>query len=136
MVPMTTSASTRFGGRYLCLITYKRDGTAVATPVWFVQDGGRLLVQTDSTSGKIKRISANPQVSVALCSGRGRLHDIPAPARAKVVYGQEVMERIEALMKRKYRRDLLVIGPFRWAQKTFHLRRPRGQMVGLVITPE
>jgi hypothetical protein len=31
----------------------------VATPVWFVQEAGRLLVQTDANSGKVKPIRRN-----------------------------------------------------------------------------
>jgi len=37
----------RFPGKYLSLTSYKRDGTGVATRVWFVIDDGRLLVMTD-----------------------------------------------------------------------------------------
>ena len=36
----------RFSGKYLSLTSYKRDGTGIATPVWFVIDDGRLLVMT------------------------------------------------------------------------------------------
>lgn len=128
--------TTRFGGRYLSVTTYRRDGTAVRTPVWFVEEGGRLLAQTEPTSGKVKRIRANSSVGVALCSARGRLKDVPHPAHAEIVEGQEVMDRIEALIKAKYRMDLLVIGPLRWVQERLHIGRQRGAMVGLVITPE
>jgi hypothetical protein len=30
-----------FPGRYLSVTSFKRDGTGVATPVWFVSDGGQ-----------------------------------------------------------------------------------------------
>jgi len=43
----------------------------VATPVWFVVDGERLLVHTGSATGKVKRIRNNPQVTVAACTARG-----------------------------------------------------------------
>ena len=45
-----------FRGKYLSVISYKRDGTSVATPVWFVEEDGRLLVGTGAASGKVKRI--------------------------------------------------------------------------------
>jgi hypothetical protein len=35
--------STQFTGKYVSLTTFRRDGTAVATPVWFVSDNGNLL---------------------------------------------------------------------------------------------
>jgi uncharacterized protein len=39
-------------GKYLSITSFRRDGTGVATPVWFIQEGGRLLVQTGASSGK------------------------------------------------------------------------------------
>jgi hypothetical protein len=33
-------------GKYLSLTTYRRDGTPVSTPVWFVEEEGRLFVTT------------------------------------------------------------------------------------------
>lgn len=41
-----------FPGRYLSVTSFKRDGTAVATPVWFVSDGGRLFALTDCTRAR------------------------------------------------------------------------------------
>ena len=128
-----TDLTTAFGGKYLSLTSYRRDGTAVATPVWFVQEGGRLLVQTDAGSGKVKRIRADPEVSVAPCNGTGHLRGDQVPARAELLAGAEVAH-VEELLRHKYRRDMLVIGPLRWAQRTFHLGRDRGPTVALSIT--
>jgi PPOX class probable F420-dependent enzyme len=74
-----------FDGKYLSLTTFKRDGAAVATPVWFVADNGRLLVLTDAESFKVKRIRRNPDVSVARCSASGRLHGERVAARAEIL---------------------------------------------------
>ncbi len=41
-------------GKYLSLTSYRRDGTGVATPVWFVEEGGRILVKTDLDSYKYR----------------------------------------------------------------------------------
>jgi PPOX class probable F420-dependent enzyme len=42
--------------RYISLTTYKRDGTAVSTPVWVVTDDGRrLLVWSGAQSWKMRR---------------------------------------------------------------------------------
>jgi uncharacterized protein len=51
----------RFPGKYLSLTSYKRDGSGVSTPVWFVIDDRRLLVMTDPQSFKVKRIRRNPK---------------------------------------------------------------------------
>ena len=53
--------------RYISLTTYRRDGRAVATPVWFALDGDRILVWTDRVAGKAKRIRATGRAAVAPC---------------------------------------------------------------------
>jgi PPOX class probable F420-dependent enzyme len=58
--------------RYLSLTTFRRDGRAVATAVWFVPDGDRLLVVTGATSGKAKRLRNDGRVLAAPCDMRGR----------------------------------------------------------------
>ena len=35
----------RFRGKYLSLTSFRRDGSGVATPVWFVSDNGHVLVE-------------------------------------------------------------------------------------------
>jgi len=45
---------------YISLATFRRNGTAVETPVWFAILGGKLYVVTDGTSAKVKRISVRP----------------------------------------------------------------------------
>ncbi len=124
-----------FRGKYLSLTSYKRDGTAVATPVWFVNEDGKLLIQTDVGSGKVKRIRANPEVSLALCNGMGHLRGEEVKGRAEVLEASQTAH-IEGLIRHKYRWDMLIIGPLRWAQTRFHLGKERGPTVGLVITPE
>lgn len=69
-------------GKYLSLTTFRRDGTPVATPVWLVRDGDRLVVTTEASSGKAKRIRNNPEVLIAPCDVRGRLTGDSSPARA------------------------------------------------------
>ena len=83
--PRETLAPPLFPGKYLSIISLKRNGAGVATPVWFVQQGGRLLVQTEADSGKVKRIRHNPQVLIAPCTATGRLLADPVPARAELL---------------------------------------------------
>ena len=130
-----TDSKRGFHGKYLSLTTYKRDGSAVATPVWFVEQGGRLLVQTDVGSGKVKRIRANPEVSLAPCSGMGHLRGEQTKGHAEIMDASESAQ-IERLVKRKYHWDMLLIGPLRWAQKALHVGKDRGPTVCLAITPD
>ena len=120
-------------GKYLSLTSFRRDGSGVATPVWFVEADGRLLVETDAGSYKVRRIRRNPQVTIAPCTATGRLRGTPTTAWAELLPDAEVI-RMDRLMARKYRVDLLFIKPIRKLQATLR-RRPRGTPVVLEITP-
>lgn len=122
-----------FRGKYLKITSYKRNGTAVATPVWFVEQDGRLLVETDAASGKVKRIRHDPAVLVAQCSASGRLRGDQMSAVAELLPPSEVA-RVHRLIMAKYRADLVVIGPLRALQSALHLGRPRTHSVILSIT--
>jgi PPOX class probable F420-dependent enzyme len=128
------SATPAFPGKYLSLTSFRRDGTGVATPVWFVEADGRLLVETDASSYKVRRIRHDPRVTIAPCTATGRLRGTPVPAWAELLPDAEVA-RVEPLMARKYRLDLLFIRPFRTLQAALHRRRPGGTPVVLELTP-
>ena len=57
--------------RYVQLRTYRRDGSAVDTPIWFVLDGDVLVFRTKQ-GPKTRRIAANPNVELWPCDARGR----------------------------------------------------------------
>lgn len=123
-----------FAGKYLSITSFKHDGSGVATPVWFVQEGGRLLVQTEASSGKVRRIRRNPHVTVAPCTATGRLLADPVPARAEVL-GDGELDRVERLMARKYRIDLVFIKPIRSLQAALHRGATPAEPIVLAVTP-
>ncbi|HJU57948.1 MAG TPA: PPOX class F420-dependent oxidoreductase [Actinomycetota bacterium] len=120
-------------GKYLSITSYRRDGSGVATPVWFATEGDRLLVMTDSRSGKVKRIRRNPYVIVAPCSARGKTKANRMLAHAELLSASEV-ERAKRLIKRKYRFDLLLVGPIRAIQALFHPKNRRDVPAIIAIT--
>lgn len=74
------------GHKYCLLISYRRSGEPVPTPVWFGLDGdGRLYVRTEADAVKVKRIRANPRVRVAACSARGKPTGPLAEGSARVL---------------------------------------------------
>jgi uncharacterized protein len=125
-----------FSGKYLSLTSFKRNGTGVATPVWFVSDDGHLLVETDADAYKVKRIRRDPHVRVALCDARGRVHSEPVDADARILPEND-RERVERLLNKKYRIDRYTVYPlYRLAMRL----RGRGARthkppVALEITP-
>ena len=87
--------------KYLNLVTYRRSGTAVSTPMWFVEEGGVLYVRTPAKSGKVKRLRNNPRVRVVPSDGRGCPKGAWIEGRARIVDGVQA-ERVNRLVHRKY----------------------------------
>lgn len=85
--------------RYISLTTFRRDGSAVSTPVWVATDDGkRLLVWTGSQTWKAKRIRHDPRVLVAKSSFRGRERGPRIEGTARIVEGYDV----KSLIRKKY----------------------------------
>jgi uncharacterized protein len=131
--PADSHLDARFHGKYLSITSFKRDGTGVATPVWFVVDGERLLVTTDPHSFKAMRIRRNPMVMVAPCSATGRLRGEPVQARAEFLEDSE-LARVERLIARKYRVDRVLILPIYRLVQRLRGSGPGTEAVALAIT--
>lgn len=87
--------------RCIALTTYKRDGTAVTTPMWAAANGERILTTADFDSWKLKRIRKNPDVQVAPCSIRGQVRGDFVAGRARLLGEAETAQAIAA-KKRRY----------------------------------
>jgi hypothetical protein len=77
---------------YISLATFRRDGRAVLTPVWFARRGERLYVFTEGDAGKVKRLRNGPHARIAACNALGRLRGDWIEARGRVV-GEASTER-------------------------------------------
>jgi uncharacterized protein len=60
-------------GKYINLLTYKKNGEPVLTPVWFIFKDNKIFIRTSNKSGKFKRIKNNKNVKFALCNIRGQI---------------------------------------------------------------
>jgi uncharacterized protein len=87
--------------RTALLTTYKRDGTAVATPVTIAVDGDRAYVRTWDTAWKAKRMRNNPAVLVAPSTVRGRVTGATIGARSRLLEGEEAKHAARALAHRQ-----------------------------------
>src|SRR5258708_32906806 len=77
------------GHKYCLLISFRRSGEPVPTPVWFGLDAdGRLFVRTEAGAAKVKRIRADGRVRVAPASSRGKPTGPLAAGAAPVTAGQ------------------------------------------------
>ncbi|HEX7928898.1 MAG TPA: PPOX class F420-dependent oxidoreductase, partial [bacterium] len=59
--------------QFINLVTFRKDGREVPTPVWFAELDGKLYAYTLREAGKLKRIRANGRVKVAPCDMRGKV---------------------------------------------------------------
>jgi uncharacterized protein len=108
--PGTATNLQALRGQHYCLIvTFKRSGEPVPTPVLFGTDNGRLYFRTERDVGKVRRIENDPHVRVGPCNWRakprgplveGRAHLLPssnnerayAALRANYTFGQRLYE--------------------------------------------
>ncbi|MGP3982226.1 PPOX class F420-dependent oxidoreductase [Streptomyces sp. KR80] len=104
MTPTSQSAVDELGrSPYVSLVTYRRNGAAVATPVWAVSDGSELFVWTRTDSGKIKRIRNNGRVTVTACDVRGRIAPgAPSAEGEAKLLDADGLRRVRKLLTRKY----------------------------------
>lgn len=115
-------------GKYLLLTSYRKNGSAVATPVWVVRDGDTLGVWTAADSWKVKRIRARGDVLVGPCDLRGNPTGDQIPATAEIT-GPATVARYRQLITRKYG----LVG--RLSLLGSRLRRGLKGTVGIRITP-
>jgi uncharacterized protein len=77
------------GGKYISIETFKKDGTGVKTPVWYVLRESKFYAYTEADSWKVKRIRNNPRVRIAPCDIRGNVKGEFIEGRAQIVSGEE-----------------------------------------------
>jgi len=90
------------GERYLSLATFRRDGRAVATPIWFAADTRVLYAFSAGEAGKIKRLRNSPRARIAACDARGRVRGEWRDARAYLVTDPAQRARADELLHAKY----------------------------------
>lgn len=87
--------------KYLNLETYRNDGHAVQTPVWFVINNDIIYVTTPSTTGKVKRLNHNKSVRIVPSDLKGKPKGNWIAATAYFANESESEQAIR-LRKKKY----------------------------------
>src|SRR5262245_56043948 len=91
------------GQNYVSLETYRKNGSAVATPVWFAEaEPGVIYIYSEADAFKVKRIRNNPAVRIAPCTMRGKVTGQWVAARARIVDDPAEASRAQAILSRKY----------------------------------
>jgi PPOX class probable F420-dependent enzyme len=126
--PAKESVDALATARVINLVTYRRTGIPVGTPVLFVPDGDRLLVRVAHDAGKLKRLRHTAAVEVARSDSRGRRLGPSIHGRARILETDAVDPALRALHAR-YR----IAGQlFTWLR---HLRGKRDVIVEIVLDP-
>ena len=118
---VTQATATGFGHleghRHCLLVTFRRSGEPVPTPVWFGLVDGKVYARSEERVGKVKRIRANPHVLVAPCDNRGKPLGPAAEGRARIVSKDEEEQAEHAIQanfglgRRMYEGVAMNLGP-------------------------
>lgn len=89
--------------RYVSFVSYKKDGSRVATPVWIVPFDGGYAFTTAPEAHKIRRIRNDARATLAVCDMRGKVPtDATVYLGSAVVLGPEERAQVEKLINSKY----------------------------------
>jgi uncharacterized protein len=82
------------------LTTYKRDGTAVSTPVSIAFDQDRAYFRSYDKAWKTRRLRPNPVVDVAPATFRGKVTGAHLSGTARLLEGDQARAAARALARR------------------------------------
>jgi PPOX class probable F420-dependent enzyme len=115
------------GHKYALLVTFRNDGTAVPTPVWFaLLDDRRLVTRTEERTAKVRRIRRDPRARVFPCDPRGKPLGAGVDGTARFLESRKECEGAEAALDRHYGRPRRVYE---------RLMADEGGMVYLEVVP-
>ncbi|BFM23511.1 PPOX class F420-dependent oxidoreductase [Microbacterium sp. che218] len=84
--------------------TYRRNGELVAVPVWIARHGDELVVTSERTTGKVKRLRNDSRVVLRPCSRMGKVEPdaITVEAHARIAGPAQDDRGADSALKRKY----------------------------------
>jgi uncharacterized protein len=93
------------GHKYALLVTFRRNGTAVPTPVWFaLLDDHRLVTSSEERTAKVRRIRRDPRTRVFPCDPRGKPLGPGVEGTARILEDASDCARAETALDRQYGR--------------------------------
>lgn len=119
--------------KYVSFTSYKRNGDAVAVPVWIASFEGGYAFTTDRSTYKVKRLADNPEITLRSCNARGKVKPGAVEHRgtAQVLEGDDA-RRVRAAIRRKYHVAYwLFVGPSELIAK---LRRREVEPTAISVT--
>ncbi len=87
---------------YASLTTFRKNGDAVPTPMWFAESDGIIYIYTGATSGKVKRIRNSGRVTLAPCTANGKVTGTVIEGKARIISDQQEIVLADAALAKKY----------------------------------
>lgn len=89
---------------FVSLGTFRRSGAVVRTPVWIARSGDRLVVTTERSTGKVKRVRNDARVVLAPCGRMGKVDEgaRDAEGTAAILTDQREIAAANAALARAY----------------------------------
>jgi PPOX class probable F420-dependent enzyme len=112
-----TSGFDHLRGQHCLVVSFRRSGEPVPTPVWFGREAGRVYFRSEERVGKVKRIRANPRVLLAPCDSRGKPRGPAAEGRARILppdeepFAEAAIQANFGLGRRLYEGVVMKVGP-------------------------
>ncbi len=97
---MTSSLEPLRRTKTILLTTYKRDGTAIGTPVSIAFDGERAFFRSYDKAWKTKRLRHNPRIEAAPCTVLGKPTGEAISGEARLLGGDDAAAAATALAHR------------------------------------
>ena len=86
--------------KYVSFVTYKKDGNAVAAPVWVVPFEGGYAFTTDPDAFKVKRLRNDARATLTVCDMRGKIAEgAVVHTGAAVILNEADTKRVDALIQ-------------------------------------
>ena len=117
-------------GRHVAVLaTIGPEGQPVLTPIWYLYEGGRVLMRTSRDSVKARNIERDPRVTVCV-------QDEAAPYKSVTIHGTAVLEGERLDLGAKIARHYLgLVGGMAY-QRVAADEVQRGEEVTIAVTPE
>ncbi|MGA0117770.1 MAG: PPOX class F420-dependent oxidoreductase [Ilumatobacteraceae bacterium] len=97
--------------KYVSFVTYKKDGTPIATPVWVVPYDGGYAFTTDPTAYKVRRIKNDARATLTVCDMRGKVSEgATTHLGSAVLLNDEQSKEVAQLVAQKYSIGVKLLG--------------------------
>ena len=104
--------------KYVSFVTYKKDGSPIATPVWVVQYDGGYAFTTDPTAYKVRRIKNDARATLTVCNSRGTLTEgATTHVGSAVLLNETQSQEVADLIAKKYPVGVKLLGVYSLVKK-------------------